>query len=356
MKNTVIVLGSGASAPYGFPTGAKLIENIIKLQIDMGVDIFVDSIAKYWNSKKSTKFFQDFINGLKLYKNSQIDFYLRSRKNTYENMGKALIARELLMAESKALEFIIHSNSMPQDDWIGCFFAKIIEQCTTPRELIDITNKITIITFNYDILLEYYLDLFCKGDEEWGEALKYFKTNLKIIHIYGKLGRFDWESEENLKKIYDEEIFGRQEKRSAEIGFGLYEASKLTEGHEHAIKLSKGIEVIGGDKHLNQKLKHIEVAKESIINATKIFFFGFGFHPLNLALLGLDEVAVCGKKSLNKIFGTKDIFYNNYNDKEDYIDIVINKKDNAHPNASFNRGPNSIESNKDIIPLIKKYM
>jgi hypothetical protein len=83
----------------------------------------------------------------------------------------------------------------------------LIQKAKKPEDLKAISDNLTIVTFNYDLLFEHYLNEFCKGDDEWGSALEEFKKNLKIIHIYGKLGRFEWESEENLKEIYGEEVF-----------------------------------------------------------------------------------------------------------------------------------------------------
>ena len=118
---------------------------------------------------------QKFSQDLKLYRHSQIDYFLRTHKN-YANFGKFMIAYEILKRESEAMDMIQNNyDNNENSDWIGEFFAKIIQNAQQPEDLDKIAESLTIVTFNYDLLFEYYLDRFCQGDDEWGEALKRFK-------------------------------------------------------------------------------------------------------------------------------------------------------------------------------------
>jgi hypothetical protein len=198
-----------------------------------------------------------------------------------------MIAREILKQENTAKNKIEKGdfkkgepNKKDEQDWMGVLFANLIQKAKKPEDLKTISDNLTIITFNYDLLLEHYLNEFCKGDDEWGKALEEFKKNLKIIHIYGKLGKFEWESEENLKSIYGEEVLKTFSLRGNNERFGFlnekYDYEKISD-------LSRGIKVIGGDKH-QEDFPHIKQARNAIYNSNckKIFFFGFGFDKNNL--------------------------------------------------------------------------
>jgi|GEM_PF-3332343 len=347
IEKTVIILGAGASSDYGFPVGQTLIKNILNEE-EHGFCVFGEQsnlsdqhkifdfenlshlpdeilsgrerqeIGKIINDSGSYsiklnqfKFFRNFISGLKLYRKSQIDYFLRTFSK-YEKFGKVMIAREILKKEALAIDKIRTGNFRNEDpnkkdgqDWIGSFFANLIQKAKKPEDLKAISDNLTIVTFNYDLLFEHYLNEFCKGDDEWGEALEEFKKNLKIIHIYGKLGRFEWESEKNLKEIYGEEVFKTFALRgnSDHFGFlnGKYDYEKIRD-------LSEGIKVISSKQQEND-LNHIKQARNAIYNqqCKKIFFFGFGFDKNNLVdCLQTNRDKFKGKNVYCTIYGEND--------------------------------------------------
>jgi hypothetical protein len=329
IEKTVIVLGAGASSDYGFPVGNALIKNILNEE-EHGFCVFGErsklsdqhkifdfenlthlpdeilgdnkreEIGKIVVGSKSQsiklnhfKFFRNFISGLKLYRNSQINYFLRTFSR-YEKFGKIMIVREILKQEAVAKEKIERGGFYAKNriskadgqeikgeqDWLGVFFANLIQKAKKPEDLKTISDNLTIVTFNYDLLFEHYLNEFCKGDDEWGKALEEFKKNLKIIHIYGKIGRFEWESEKNLKEIYGEEVFKTFALRVDNECFGFLNGKY---DYEKIRDLSEGIKVIGGEKH-REDLLHIKQARNEIYHkdCKKIFFFGFGFDKNNL--------------------------------------------------------------------------
>lgn len=356
IEKTVIILGAGASSDYGFPVGNMLIKNILdeeehgfcvfgeqkKLSIQHKIfdfenlTHFPDEILGDNNREEigkivvgsgnqtielnHFKFFRDFISGLKLYRKSQIDYFLRTFSR-YEKFGKIMIAREILKQEAIAKDKIERDSFKSKDpnkkdgqDWMGSFFANLIQKAKKPEDLKTISDNLTIITFNYDLLLEHYLNEFCKGDDEWGKALEDFKKNLKIIHIYGKLGRFEWESEENLKSIYGHETFKTFALRGKNEYFGFLNGKY---DYEKIRDLSEGIKVIGGYKS-QEDLSHIIKAKEAIDdkNCKKIFFFGFGFHKDNLD---------CLKANIDKFKG-KNVYCTIYNKgDEERVRLSVNE-------------------------------
>jgi hypothetical protein len=384
MQETVIITGAGTSVPYEFPHGSDLMLRImatknerfalLNLSTPNGGVIFnhnksnlaallnllgaTDKEKNNINSEiksnpqtesfksEQIKFFQSFIDDVNLFQNSQIDYLLRNHSK-YRDIGKALIARTILLAEGHALGAI--KNKKPEENWIACLLSNIIERVKKPEGLIKIAKNLTIITFNYDILFEYYLDLFCRGDDEWGKALIDFKKNLKIIHVYGKLGSFDWE--EKLADIYDDETLKSFTIRDNKKKFGFINKDNID--YDDIYKLSQGIEVIGGDKQQKNDLKHIKLAKSEIERAKKVFFLGFGFHRGNLDLLDI--------KSENKAqFQKKEVFYTNYykenkNSNNEYIDLIVEEMIKTIDHIDKFSKPifNKIKSSKDIVPLLK---
>jgi hypothetical protein len=355
IEKTVIILGAGASRDYGFPDGNTLIKNIL-IEEDHGFCAFGESKLadqhKIFDFENLThlpdeilgdnqrdeiekiivdsrtqsirlnhfKFFRNFISGLKLYRNSQIDYFLRTFSK-YEKFGKIMIAREILKKEAVAIDKIRTGKFKSEDpnkndgkDWIGSFFVNLIQKAKKPEDLKAISDNLTIVTFNYDLLFEHYLNEFCKGDDEWGSALEEFKKNLKIIHIYGKLGRFEWESEENLKEIYGEEVFKTFSLRGDNEYFGFLNKKYY---YEKIRDLSEGIKVIGGKKH-QEDLPHIKQARDAIYHTDckKIFFFGFGFDKNNLV--------DCLRAHIDK-FKSKNVYCTIYDENdEEGIKISVN--------------------------------
>jgi len=361
-QKTVIILGAGASKDYGFPVGGEIVDKLIEenrndskgqvffigpeygpeyegrsyksifkfenteklkqyFREKFNLDLFnkqkcfkEDQYYHGWWSLKIFDFYRDFITNLELYRHSQIDYFLRTRKS-YANFGKFMIAHEILNQEHEA-KIKIENNSFDNDNkkhnWIGEFFAKIIQNAQQPEDLDKIAESLTIVTFNYDLLFEYYLDRFCQGDNEWGEALERFKKKLKIIHIYGKLGRFGWEDPELLNEIYGEEIpknfVIRNFEQQNQFGF-----TNNKYCYEKVFELSKGIQVIGGEKH-QAILPHIKKAQEAIYdkNCQQIFFFGFGFDENNLiGPLGCELI-----NKQDKFFG-KNIYFTIHDEHEE---------------------------------------
>ncbi len=234
IEKTVIVIGAGGSHPYGFPTGNDLISDILNrengllfvasegarignkeifrfnnnddLLREMGVTAIQQNHSESYVRADESTLLKEFFSGLKFYRKSQIDYFLRNY-TAYRTLGKNFIAREILSKEWEAQEKIMKNGFNEKErDWIGSLLARLLQKVKKPEDLSFIAQNLTIITFNYDLVFEYYLDQFCRGEDEWGKALEEFKRSLKIVHIYGKLGRFEWEKDDALKRIYEEEM------------------------------------------------------------------------------------------------------------------------------------------------------
>ena len=137
----------------------------------------------------------------------------------------------------------------------------------------DFEKNLSIITFNYDRSLEFYLYTALKhkfpGKKE--EEYKNKLDSITIIHIYGKLGYLPWESKEDKKTVpynYSFDNSGQDIRK-------LYENKIMIQN------ISKEIKII----HEEEKIENPAQIRILLKNAKRIFFLGFGFNPINLERL-----------------------------------------------------------------------
>jgi hypothetical protein len=123
----------------------------------------------------------------------------------------------------------------------------------------DIFANFTIINFNYDRYIEYFLfhalrHLYHINENEAANILN--KWN-KIFHPYGSVGRLPWQ--EGMQKI----SFGG-------AGYGdIWDLSQEIFTYNEQIKENEALSGI----------------REAIVNARRIVFLGFHFHQQNMDLL-----------------------------------------------------------------------
>ncbi len=251
---TVLVLGAGASMPFSFPSGRKL----VALISDMlnGDSPTVDLLEKHGYEKEQT---WEFRKNLVLSGRSSVDEFLEYRTD-FLDVGKEAIAAALLSFEQTANLF----NVKKDNNWYQYLFGLL----NTSFDEFD-QNKLAIITFNYDRSLEHYLftalqHAYNKNDEECAEKL----NKIPIVHVHGKLGRLPWEGTHYSIVPYDD--VNRSDKLGLYVGRGR-ENIKII--HENIDK----------DSEFHQ-------AFDLLIAAKRIYFLGFGFNETNLKRLRIESL------------------------------------------------------------------
>lgn len=214
---TLFILGAGASAPYNYPIGKKLIHDIIE---DMEDYIFIPKYqskkaSPYWNENdKKHNVLYDFslcIEGLeqiavyadeseqKHYEQCSVDglfkiyfisksnpvnyahqFFFKTRINHVDVFAELKNALEILdpvsidaflrdnpsyaragkmmilyslLKREDPLKFKINQS---EDNWYSLLLNDLVSECAdSPNRLSE--NKVKFITFNYDVSLDYYL-------------------------------------------------------------------------------------------------------------------------------------------------------------------------------------------------------
>src|SRR6266498_1427355 len=255
-KSTVLVLGAGASIPYGYPSGAGLVKEIFQY---IGSNEW-RSIYESLGIEESD--LNSFRAELHQSQKPSIDAFLEHRLE-FIKVGKVAIALSLLSKENPdlLLDFDIRDKGI---------YHFLYNSLTTSWEEFK-QNKFTIVTFNYDRSLEHFLfsalkHSYNKSDVEVAEAIQ----SIPIIHVHGSLGPLPWQRQSGIDYY---PLFNRRD--------GPYEiGTRIKVASENIIIVSEA----------QPKSKEFEIAAKRIKEAERVYFLGFGYHPANLERLGLAQL------------------------------------------------------------------
>ncbi len=265
-KKTVLVLGAGASAPFGFPTGQGLKDRVCiqtlllrdKIQLLETLGFHTDTITRFRRALLHSG-------------RPSVDAFLESRED-FLDIGKTAIAVTLLPYETTRRLFkdwaVKRTQVEPpkKGNWYDLLFGILSDG--VPFEEFD-KHKLYIITFNYDRSIEHYLltslkNSYNKTDEECGEKLH----KIKIIHVHGSLGPLDWQllSTGSSSVPYDSGLKPEIIKLAA---------NNIKIIHEGTADTSEFVQ-----------------ARDILLNSQEqqVFFLGFGFHPTNMKRLEMEKI------------------------------------------------------------------
>lgn len=246
----VLILGAGASMPYGFPSGAMLRQKI--LSIDEATANHAGLIAEDYCDP--TNSLSDFKEAFRLSQKTSIDSFLGTRTE-FTEIGKKCIAIALLQCE---IEEVLFNDAENEDHW----YQYLVNEITNNEwEALDFSD-LAIVTFNYDRSLQYFLYTtlqytYGKSGDEVVEKLR----KLRIVNVYGSLcdkypGERGW-----IK--YGGEVNWRTVQSAASSLIVIPEGRTQSDSLIQARTLIKG--------------------------AKKIAFLGFGFDRINVARLSEDS-------------------------------------------------------------------
>lgn len=264
---TVLILGAGASWDYGFPTGEELVKKICKMfrpRQSEQYELFYELGGKHGSDMPDR-----FITALQLANPFSVDAWLEHNTGFIE-VGKIAIAIALLYREKEA-------GLRPEvnGDWLQLLYHRL----DSPFEEFQ-NNKLSIITFNYDRLVEEYLFRAFKhwhtekSESECEEKIKH----LRILHVYGSLGRLEWQKDDSGSPL-------------PQVRYGTSLDANTVAFAADSIKIIPGIS--------DQLPKEFKEARELIANANALYFLGFGYNKTNMTRLGLDTL-----RKPSKMMGT----------------------------------------------------
>ena len=303
---TVLVLGAGASIPFGFPSGQNLVDIICtqllshSLQAKTRVEkLFTERWARNFSileERFDAKALSTFADRLLHSGESSVDAFLESQEKDFVEIGKAVIAASLLPCERQETLFrhFVDIRRLPGDteELSKNWYQYLWSELNAPFELFG-KNELSVVTFNYDRSLEHYLFTTLKNkypdksDNEYAETM----SSIPIIHVHGKLGPLPWEcSGSNLKSVvpYDSMACGSH--------FGIKDNDIKDYREAWFDNARSNIKVIHEGTDESDEFKQ---AHEKIQKAQQLYFLGFGYHPTNLRRLNPDVL-----KQAKKIEGT----------------------------------------------------
>jgi hypothetical protein len=284
---TVLVLGAGASLPYGLPLGKGLLNEICNL--------LPDSFNGHLNSKAETLYNEivgsnefmsswqtmrlkdpyhalvEFNHRLKESDPKSIDEFLSrdfgKANDAFQIIGKAAIANVIASNESPfGTNF---EAKIEMDHWYRYLWQYCLNDGCQNYDAVK-AKKIRIISFNYDRSLEYYLGrklaatyfsppgtIF--GIDKVGKwaniGFTAIETDFSITHPYGTLGSL------------------------TRIPYG-----GANNHRDFGKEMSSNIKVIGEDR---SDIDSFSKAREWLATAKTIVFLGFSFDQTNMERLGL---------------------------------------------------------------------
>ncbi len=259
-EKTVFILGAGASKPYGFPTGQKLVETILEEAkkpeeahwlLKGSVSIF--SAEERKSLDKLLKSFETF--------EGSIDNWLAKNPGC-QAAGKHLITRVIAQCETPGS---LHRNAGG-----GCYsilWEYLINSVKNDFQKIG-ESSADFVTFNYDRSLEqtFYEKARSDHPDLDEESLVKAIQQITVVHLHGQIGRLPWRTavafEEKLEEL------PHDGGRDASVG-------KLR-------SCSNGIVLAGDAEDLSGSYK---MARTLLGQAAVVHFIGFGFDEENMRRL-----------------------------------------------------------------------
>jgi hypothetical protein len=294
MNSIVLIVGAGASREFEVPTGRELIEKIVgdirknpEYQPGNGQGEYGDLVNQYFvytgrdplteeSRSRNRAVFEssivDFREKLKSWSKSgrSIDVFLieHEAKEEFKAFGKLAIAYYIMGSE----EWLMRENLFAfRENWLRPFLEKYLPHVDDIREN---RLKLTIITFNYDRIIEHFLYNFLRHylnprlpgweEKERTDKARELVDKFSILHVYDKLAELDWQNRRPGESIR----FGERNNDKERLGNASGRIQLIAEG--------------GMGRVSEERKKEIRLITSG---AQKIYFLGFGFDPDNMKLL-----------------------------------------------------------------------
>jgi hypothetical protein len=306
-KPTVFILGAGASWHYGYPTGEELVRKIRnKCQI---ATLYFQNSAKYPNNlfpqyvsqkhkaiadrggaqwlprrawDEASYECQQLYERLGNVDPLVIDYFL-DQNEPLRDIGRLMIAWVLRDCETeywKARRNLNRdSGGQPnQDNWCRFIIHRLVVGCDTSDQLRK--NKVTFVTFNYDVSLEDHVEKGLRSIQRFGyEDVSEFLSRDRFLHVYGKIREIEGGAFEPLVTAPARE--------SLHLPLPAPQAIKWVNLLNNVYDASKRIRTI--DPHDKEDENVLTKARNAVAAAECVYILGFGFDANNCIRLGLDK-------------------------------------------------------------------
>jgi len=284
-KNTVIIVGAGASSEVGLPTGNILKDRIASL-LDLKFTTYEQSggdgdmysamiHAAQVNGGDPNKANQYVKSGWRIRDAMpqviSIDNFIDQcgGDKSIEFCAKISIVRSIIDAEKNSQLFIDRNNGeskidfkKSQDTWFNSFIQLLTENCNIDK-LKERLSSISFIVFNYDRCLEQFLYYSFQNIYNIdGKKAAELVSSIHIFHPYGTVGNLPWYGNDNV------------------IDYGV-KPDPVT-----LVKLASQIKTF--TEGTDPGSSDVVSIREAVKNAGKVIFLGFAYHDLNLEIIKPD--------------------------------------------------------------------
>jgi len=245
---TVLILGAGASAPYGFPTGRELLINVVEQLRNQGGFLQTMLSPLRFSVPELTRFAQELEGSMQ----PSVDAFIENRPE-FVDMGKAAILGTLIPYENPTR--LARGRNM---HWYEYLFSRMAQTRKDYEQ-----SLLSVVTLNYDRSFEHFLYMALKYSfgSSHDECLRLLNRT-QIVHVYGQMGALDYMSDSG--RPYGPDVDYKIVRRFV---------AEIKVGHE---------DVEGSDA--------LRLARDLINSAKVVCFLGFGYHPRNIERLGVDRL------------------------------------------------------------------
>lgn len=301
--NDVFVIGAGASVPYGFPTGANLLGTLRQEKfkpresgevnhelLDILHSHFNDNSTNtllrtpetqhfYWHDSRQAYLCSEWSRKVRGSVILTIDQFLKNLNDEkLRAFGKRLMARQILYAEANAskepkpTDDRTFPRSMHSIDWIQ----QLLTRVDLFENWADYLRKTVFLTFNYDRVLEFFLERYLVVDKSMPrEEARSFVQGMEIHHMNGYLGPLS------------EIPFGNRVNNIPDFDPLFDSASQNTPAIDWSA-VAERMRTVWEDPEHHPDAKATQAkAKEATSKAKRIFVIGTSFIPENLEAIGL---------------------------------------------------------------------
>lgn len=295
-KKAAIILGAGASVPFGYPIGSELISNIVRgldrlpaetieERVYAGRTSKLDfvrqpylSLVTYALANRPDYLPRGYSDSLSEWKSlateldqtshQSIDEFARTNPNK-NRVVKLLIAAEIASHSFDKTAFAsgklqpaegLFSNA--RSNWYGKLVAQLRKHHRSSQAFRD-NDPVPIITFNYDRSLETFLERELPRAEIYSDLN--WRDAASVIHVHGSL----------------QIEVARHTNPTAQNAFA-----------QSLIKSAENFLVIDDPRSHQDPAA---IARTVISQAETVVVLGFDFHPANVKLIGLDNPSVVAK-------------------------------------------------------------
>jgi hypothetical protein len=237
-KPVVLVLGAGASQPYGYPLSGDL-----RKMLSFPSNELAALLAGAGHDRTAIAHLAEEFGYSNL---ASIDVFLE-RRQKLAALGRAMIAGAILQIEPAHIS----------GDWYAYLWQQLSQDAPTIEDFK--RNNLKVITFNYDTSFERFIvnSIRASYDVTLDAARTAFVV-IPVIHVHGQIpyklaGRF--------------------------LTPNIPSSDSISEFGEQIITLHQG----------QENSKEFSMARNWLENTNRVMFLGFGFHPENMRRLRVQD-------------------------------------------------------------------